>query len=96
MPLAEILVEVAHAAGTRPPRMRVPYSVAYPAAIGAELVARLTGQEPFITVDGVRMARKKMYFTSAKAARELAYAPRPAHDAIADAVSWFKANGYLR
>jgi dihydroflavonol-4-reductase len=96
MSLAEILAEVAQAAATRPPRMRVPYSVAYPAAIGAELVARLTGKEPFITFDGVRMARKKMYFNSAKAARELGYAPRPAHDAIADAVSWFKANGYLR
>jgi dihydroflavonol-4-reductase len=96
MSLVQILAEVARAAGTRAPRMRVPYSVAYPAAIGAELVARLTGQEPFITLDGVRMARKKMYFTSAKAARELGYAPRPAHDAIADAVGWFKANGYLR
>jgi dihydroflavonol-4-reductase len=96
MSLAEILAEVAQAAATRPPRMRVPYSVAYPAAIGAELVARLTGKEPFITFDGVRMARKKMYFNSAKAARELGYAPRPARDAIADAVSWFKANGYLR
>jgi dihydroflavonol-4-reductase len=70
--------------------------VAYLRGVGAELVARLTGQEPFITVDGVRMARKKSYFTSARAARELGYAPRPARDAIADAVSWFKANGYLR
>ena len=96
MSLAQILVEVAQAAGARAPRMRVPYSVAYPAAIGAELVARLTGREPFITRDGVRMARKKMYFSSAKAMRELGYAPRPARDAIADAVGWFKANGYLR
>jgi dihydroflavonol-4-reductase len=60
------------------------------------LVARLTGREPFITRDGVRMARKKMYFSSAKAVRELGYAPRPARDALADAVGWFKANGYLR
>jgi dihydroflavonol-4-reductase len=96
MSLAQILVEVAQAAGARAPRMRVPYGVAYPAAIGAELVARLTGREPFITRDGVRMARKKMYFSSAKAVRELGYAPRPARDAIADAVGWFRANGYLR
>src|SRR6266850_5461872 len=96
MSLAQILAEVALAAGSRPPRIRVPYSVAYPAAIGAELVARLTGREPFITRDGVRMARKKMYFSSAKAMRELGYAPRPARDAIADAVGWFRANGYLR
>jgi dihydroflavonol-4-reductase len=95
MSLAQILVQVAQASGARAPRMRVPYSVAYPAAIGAELVARLTGREPFITRDGVRMARKKMYFSSAKAVHELGYAPRPAREAITDAVGWFGANGYL-
>jgi dihydroflavonol-4-reductase len=95
MPLAQILAAVARAAGVRRPRIRVPYAAAYPAAIGAELVAKVTSRAPFITLDGVRMARKRMYFTSAKAARELGYAPRPAFDAIADAVGWFKANGYL-
>jgi len=70
--------------------------VAYPAAIGAELTARLTGKEPFITLDGVRMSRKQMYFTSAKASCELHYTPRPAREAIADAIDWFKTNGYLR
>ena len=93
--LAKILTQVAQAAGTRPPRIRVPYTVAYPVAIGAELMARLSGKEPFITLDGVRMARKKMYFTSEKAARQLRYSPRPARNAIADAVHWFKANGYI-
>ena len=73
LPLAAILAEVARAAGTRPPRIRVPYTVAYPVAVGAELMARLTEKEPFITLDGVRMARKKMYFISAKASRELGY-----------------------
>ena len=94
--LARILVEVAHAAGTPAPRIRVPYTVAYPVAIGAELMARLSGKEPFITLDGVRMAQKKMYFTSEKASRELGYTPRPARHAIVDAIGWFKANGYLR
>jgi dihydroflavonol-4-reductase len=47
-------------------------------------------------VDGVRMSRKKMFFSSAQAIRELGYAPRPARQAIADAVAWFKANGYLQ
>ena len=94
--LAAILAEVARASGTRPPRIRVPYMVAYPAAIGAELTARLTGKEPFITLDGVRMSRKQMYFTSAKASCELHYTPRPAREAIADAIDWFKTNGYLR
>jgi len=94
--LAAILAEVARAAGTRVPRIRVPYTVAYPVAIGAEFIARLSGTEPFITLDGVRMAKKRMYFTSAKASRTLGYTPRPACDALADAVGWFKANGDLR
>ncbi len=80
----------------RPPRLEVPYPVAFPAAVVAELAARVTGREPFLTRDGVRMSRKKMYFTSAKASRELGYESRPAREAIADAVSWFKAHGYLR
>ena len=95
LPLATILAEVARVAGTRAPRIRVPYSVAYPVAIAAEFVARRSGKEPFITLDGVRMSRKKMYFVSAKATRTLGYRPRPARNAIADAVHWFKANGYL-
>ena len=56
----------------------------------------MTGREPFTTLDGVRMSRKKMYFSSAKAVRELGYRPRPACEAIADAVAWFAANGYLK
>lgn len=95
MTLAAILTEVARAAGRRLPRLRVPYMAAFPVALGAELAARVTGREPFVTLDGVRMARKKMYFTSAKAVRELGYRPRPARAAILDAVAWFKANGYL-
>jgi len=95
LPLAEILVEVARVAGRRPPSIKLPYAVVLPIAAGAEMMARLTGREPFTTLDGVRMSRKKMYFSSAKAMRELGYAPRPAIQAIADAVAWFEANGYL-
>jgi dihydroflavonol-4-reductase len=95
MGLAEILGEVARLAGRRAPSLKIPYAVVLPIAAGAELMARITGREPFITLDGVRMSRKKMYFSSAKAMRELGYAPRPARSAIADAVAWFAANGYL-
>jgi dihydroflavonol-4-reductase len=94
--LAEILAGVAQAVGRRPPWLRVPHGVLFPVAIGAELVARITGRDPFVTLDGVRMSRKKMYFSSEKASRELGYTPRPAREAIADAVSWFGANGYLK
>lgn len=96
MSLAEILAEVAQAVGRRPPRLRLPHAALFPVAFGAELGARLTGREPFVTLDGVRMSRKKMYFTSEKARRELGYTPRPARQAIGDAVSWFRANGYLQ
>ena len=93
--LADILAVVARAVGRRPPAFKVPYAVILPVALGAELVARITGREPFVTLDGARMSRKKMYFSSAKAMRELGYGPRPAREAIADAVTWFEVNGYL-
>jgi dihydroflavonol-4-reductase len=93
--LAEILATVAKAVGRRPPAIKIPYAVVLPIAVGAEMMARITGREPFTTLDGVRMSRKKMYFSSARAIRELGYAARPAREAIADAVAWFDANGYL-
>jgi dihydroflavonol-4-reductase len=96
MALAGILAEVAQAVGRRPPWLRVPHSVLFPVAIGAELAARATGRDPFVTLDGVRMSRKKMYFSSEKASRELGYRSRPAREAIADAVGWFRDNGYLQ
>jgi dihydroflavonol-4-reductase len=95
MSLAEILAQVSLAAGRRAPSLRLPHGMLYPVAVGAELAARLTGREPLITLDGVRMSRKKMFFSSEKASRELGYRPRPAREAIVDAVSWFRANGYL-
>lgn len=95
MTLTDILAEIARASGRRPPTLRLPHLAALPIAAGAEAVARLTRREPFATVNGVRMARKKMFFSSARAIGELGYAPRPARQAIADAVAWFKANAYL-
>lgn len=95
MTLAEILAEVARLVGRAPPRFKVPYALAYPLAIAAEMAARVSGREPFVTRDGVRMSRKRMYFASEKAARELGYSARPARAAIADALAWFRANGYL-
>ena len=96
LPLAQILGEAAMALGRRPPRFKMPQAAVLPIAAGAEAVARLTGREPFATVDGVRMAKKKMFFSSGRAIAELGYAPRPAREAIIDAVAWFRANGYLQ
>jgi dihydroflavonol-4-reductase len=96
MSLREILGEIAILVGRKPPSVRLPHGLILPIAYVAEAVARLTGAEPTVTVDGVRLAQKHMYFTSAKAERELGYRFRPARAAIADAVAWFKANGALK
>lgn len=96
MALGSMLAEIAGLVGRRPPTVKLPRRALFPLAYGAEAVARVTGREPFITVDGLKMARYRMYFSSDKAKRELGYASRPAADAIADALAWFRANGMLK
>jgi len=88
--LAEILRRIAEIAGRKPPMVKLPIAALWPVAFAAEVVARGTGREPFVTLDGLRMARKKMFFSSAKAARDLGYAARPAEAALKDAVAWFR------
>jgi dihydroflavonol-4-reductase len=89
--LAEILGRIAALTRRSPPMLRLPIPAVWPVALAAEGIARLTGREPFVTLDGLRMARKKMFFASTKAMRELGYVPRPAEVGLADAVAWFRA-----
>ncbi len=97
MRLSEILAEIAVLAGRRPPRLRLAHGLVLPVAVVAETWARLTrGAAPFVTVAGVQMARKRMFFSSAKAEQELGYRPRPAEVAIHDAYDWFSRHGYLK
>jgi dihydroflavonol-4-reductase len=93
--LGSMLADVANIVGRRPPTLRFPIAALYPVAFGAELWARLTGKAPFATLDGLRMARHHMFFSDAKARRELRYTSRPYREAIADAIAWFKERGYL-
>jgi len=93
--LADLLARIAVLTGRRPPRVRLPRALVYPLAFAAESVARVTRAEPFVTLDGLRMAKYKMYFTSAKAERELGYISRPVEDALRDALQWFRAHSYL-
>jgi dihydroflavonol-4-reductase len=93
--LREILTQIAALVGRRPPRVRLPYGVILPIAYAADLVARVTGRSGRITLDGVRMARKHMFFSSAKAVRELGYRWRPPRQAFMDAIVWFRQQGYL-
>ena len=58
-------------------------------------MARITGKEPLLTVDGLRMSRYRMFFSSAKAERELGYNARPYQQGVADALAWFREAGYL-
>jgi dihydroflavonol-4-reductase len=93
--LADMLRDIARLAGRAPPRLRLPRQLIFPIAYGAEAIAHFTGREPFVTTTGLRLAKDRMFFSSAKAERELGYSARPYGDAIADAIAWFRQNGYL-
>ncbi|MGJ7917812.1 hopanoid-associated sugar epimerase [Massilia sp. LXY-6] len=94
--LRDLLGEIAGLVGRRAPRVRLPVAPLIPLAHAAEGLARLTGREPFLTVDGLRMSRNRMFFSSSKAGRELGYRPRPHADALRAALDWFRAAGYLK
>ncbi|MDB6044881.1 MAG: NAD-dependent epimerase/dehydratase family protein [Gammaproteobacteria bacterium] len=96
MTLREILIEIAQLVGRKPPRIRLPSGVVLPIAYAAEFVAHLTGGTTRVTVEGVRMARKRMFFSSEKAARELGYQWRAPPQAFEDAVIWLREQGLLR
>jgi dihydroflavonol-4-reductase len=96
MSLREILIDIAALVGRKPPTIRLPSAVVMPIAYVAEAVARVTGRPTRVTVEGVRMARKLMFFSSAKAARELGYQWRPPQQAFAAAIAWFREQGLLQ
>ena len=96
MTLREILTIIAQLVGRRPPRIRLPHAAVLPVAYASELYARLTGRPTRVTVEGVRMARKRMFFSSDKAVRELGYRWRAPGEAFADALRWFREQGYLQ
>ena len=90
MTLREILTELALVSGRRPPRWRLSHKAVLPIAYLAEGWARVSGREPLATVDGVRLSAKRMYFTSARAERELGYMPGDARAALKSAAEWFR------
>jgi dihydroflavonol-4-reductase len=92
---SQMLKDIAGITGRRAPGVRLPWRALVPVAFAAEAAAALTGREPFITLDGVYMARDRMFFASTKAERELSYQSRPYIQGIEDAVRWFRAMGYL-
>jgi len=82
--------------GMPAPAIQIPYFVALAAAYVDEGIARVTGQPPTASLGGVRMARQKMFFNPAKAIRELELPQTSPRTAMADAVEWFKSNGYVK
>jgi dihydroflavonol-4-reductase len=94
--LQQLLGEIAELSGRRAPTVKLPLWPLYPLAHAAEAVARITGREPFMTVDGLHMSRNRMFFSSAKAGKELGYRPGPHLPALRAALDWFRSEGYLR
>jgi len=92
--LAQILAHIADYSGKPAPKTRLPYAVAYAAGVITTAFANLTGKEPIAPLEGVKMARKKMFVTHAKATNELGYCPGSVDKALERAVEWFRTNGY--
>jgi dihydroflavonol-4-reductase len=94
--LRDMLSAIASLTGHKPPTVNLPRAPLYPLAWAAEAVAQLTGKEPFVTRDALRMASHHMFFSSTKAENELGYSARPYQEALIDALAWFRAAGYLK
>jgi dihydroflavonol-4-reductase len=93
--LRQILGKLEVISGLRAPRWRMPWVVAYLAGVASSAWAEISGRTPRVPLDGVRMARKKMFVSYEKAGRELGYSPSPVDGALERAVAWFRENGYV-
>jgi len=93
--LQTMLGDIAFLSGRKAPTIKLPRAPLFPLAYAAEAVARITGKEPFLTADALRMSRYQMFFSSEKAKRELGYTARPYREGLRDALVWFRQHGYL-
>jgi dihydroflavonol-4-reductase len=94
--LKEILQRIGAITGHPPPRWRLPHNLILPIAHLMEGWTKLVGSgEPRVTVNGVRLAKKRMFFSSSRAEREFDYQARPLDEAFRDAIDWFHQNGYF-
>jgi len=92
--LEQILSRLSRMAGKPAPKIKLPYAVAYATGVVTTAWANISGHAPIAPLEGVRMARKKMFVSHAKATRELGFSPGPVDAALARAIEWFRANGY--
>ncbi|TDR94476.1 hopanoid-associated sugar epimerase [Enterovirga rhinocerotis] len=93
--LSQLLADIAALVGRRAPRLRFPRTAIWPVAVVAEALAVISGREPFVSRDALRMAKYRMFFDDRKARAELGYVSRPYREGLADAVAWFRGAGYL-
>jgi dihydroflavonol-4-reductase len=93
--LATLLADIAALVGRKPPRIALPIAPLVPLAYAAEAVAKITGREPMLTRDALKMARHHMFFSSDRARAELGYDPRAYQAAVAEALAWFRAQGMI-
>src|SRR5262249_6601447 len=93
--LEQMLGRLAAVTGGRAPKWRIPHAVAFAAAGASTGWANLTGREPRVPLDGVKMARTKVFVSIDKAKRELGFEPQPVDGALGRAADWFRANGYV-
>ena len=96
MTLKEIFDALSRLTGIPSPRIRLPHWIPLAAAAVDTSVSRLTGRQPRVPLEGVRMSRHRMFFDSGKAVRELGLPQSPVEEALARAVAWFRANGHVR
>jgi dihydroflavonol-4-reductase len=94
--LKAMLAEIAALTGRKAPTLALPRAPLYPLACVAEGWAQITGKEPMLTRDALKMASHHMFFSSAKAEAELGYTARDHREALADAIGWFRDAGYLK
>ncbi|MDR3511556.1 MAG: NAD-dependent epimerase/dehydratase family protein [Caulobacteraceae bacterium] len=94
--LGRMLADIAGLTGRKPPTVALPRAPLYPLAVITEAVAYVTGKEPFLTLDALKMASHHMFFSSAKATRELGYSARPYIEGLSDALAWFRQAGYVK
>jgi dihydroflavonol-4-reductase len=93
--LKQLLDKMSAITGLPSPTMRVPHSVAMMFALWDQtLTGKLLGREPRATVEAVRMGKKMMFVSSAKAERDLGFRVVPVYAALRSAIDWFRANGY--
>jgi dihydroflavonol-4-reductase len=94
--LKRMAADISGLVGRPAPKVSLPIAPLFPIAYVAEAAAQITGKQPFVTIDALKMATHTMFFSSAKAERELGYHARPYMEGLKDAIAWFDTAGYLR